>query len=152
MNNYQKNVTVNKSVSEIYTAITQHIQDWWSNDLAGAAERPGDRFTIAFGKTQKTFEILEAVPDERVVWKCVKAYINMASLTNKAEWEGTKMIWEVNPKKTGATLHFSHEGLTPDFECYNVCEAGWDTFLASLQSYINTGKGMPYQKAIATVA
>ncbi|MGZ3757580.1 MAG: SRPBCC family protein [Mucilaginibacter sp.] len=152
MKNYQKSITVNKPVSEVYAAVTRHIQDWWSNDLTGAAERPGDRFTIAFGKTQKTFEILEAMPDKRVVWKCVKAYIDMAGLTNKAEWEGTKLIWEINPNKADSTLHFLHEGLTPGFECYSVCEAGWDTFLVSLQSYLNTGKGMPYQKAGAKVA
>jgi uncharacterized protein YndB with AHSA1/START domain len=146
MDNYKKNITVNKPVSEVYAAITEHIQDWWSNDLIGAAVNAGDSFTISFGKTQKTFEILEVAPNERVVWKCVKAYIDMAILTNKAEWEGTKLIWKISPHSAGTTIYFLHEGLTPDFECYNVCEAGWDTFLTSLQTYLNTGKGLPYQK------
>jgi hypothetical protein len=30
-----------------------------------------------------------------------------------------------------------------------VCEAGWDTFLASLQAYLATGKGAPFLKAAA---
>src|SRR5437762_12475226 len=93
MNDYKKNITVNKPVSEVYKAITEHISDWWSNDLTGAAIYAGESFTIAFGKTRKTFHIVEAIPNKQVTWQCVKAYIDMASLKNKAEWEGSKLIW-----------------------------------------------------------
>jgi hypothetical protein len=147
MNDYKKSIAVNKPVSEVYAAITEHISDWWSNDLTGAAVRAGDSFTIAFGKTQKTFNIVEAIPNKQVVWKCVKAYIDMASLENKAEWVGTKLVWTVSAAGQNTTLTFLHEGLNKNFECYNVCEAGWDQFLASLEAYLITGKGKPFLKA-----
>jgi len=148
---YQKSITVNKPIGEVYAAITGHISDWWSNDLTGAAVRAGDSFAIAFGETRKTFEIMEAIPDKRVVWKCVKAYIDMSSLKNKAEWVGTRMIWTLSATDQGVTLAFLHEGLNQSFECYSVCEAGWDMFLASLQAYLTTGKGTPFLKAVQTV-
>jgi hypothetical protein len=146
MNDYQKSFTVNKPVSEVYAAITEHISDWWSNDLTGTAAHAGDSFTISFGKTQKTFDIIEATQNEPVVWKCVKAYINNPSLQNKAEWVGTKMIWTLNTVGQSTTLTFLHEGLNQSFECYKLCEAGWDMFLASLQAYLATGKGSPFLK------
>lgn len=147
MNDYTKSFTVNNTPGEVYEAITEHITDWWSNDLTGTAAREGDSFNIAFGATHKTFTIAAAVHNKLVVWKCVKAYINMASLTNKSEWVGTKLFWKISTNKTGTTLTFLHEGLNDSFECYSVCENGWNTFLASLQAYLTTGKGKPHLKA-----
>ena len=71
----------------------------------------------------------------------------MASLKNKAEWVGTKMIWTLSSDDQATTLTFLHEGLNQSLECYTICEAGWDQFLASLHAYLTTGKGMPYLKA-----
>ncbi|MEP6748867.1 MAG: SRPBCC domain-containing protein [Bacteroidota bacterium] len=146
MNDYKKSITVNKPLTEVYAAITERISDWWSNDLAGAAIHAGDSFTIAFGKTRKAFDIIEAIPNEQVIWKCTNAYIDMASLENKAEWIGTRLIWTVHAGGQNTILTFLHEGLHQGFECYNVCEAGWDKFLASLESFLETGKGKPFLK------
>jgi uncharacterized protein YndB with AHSA1/START domain len=146
MTDYQKSITVNKPANEVYAAITGHIASWWSDDLDGPTTRTGDEYAIAFGKTQKTFSIIEAVPNERVVWQCDKAYIDMASLTNKAEWVGTKMIWTISANGQDTTLIFLHEGLNQNFECYNVCEAGWDYFIGSLHAFLTTGSGTPYRK------
>src|ERR1700744_2832926 len=124
MRNYQKNMYVNAPIREVYEAITRRIADWWSNDYTGYAANTGDRFTIAFGETRKTFAIIEANPNTQVVWECVKAYIDMDSLKNKAEWEGTTMIWALSAVREGTTLTFVHDGLNPGLECYDVCEAG----------------------------
>jgi hypothetical protein len=40
-------------------------------------------------------------------------------------------------------VHFTHLGLVPDYECYNVCKDGWDTYINSLRDLITTGKGQP---------
>lgn len=148
MENYQKSFEVHKPALEVYAALTEHIADWWSNDLIGYAIHAGDHFDIAFGKTRKTMEILEANLYKRIVWKCVKAYIDMASLKNKSEWIGTRMIWTLEINGPHTIVHFLHEGLNRNFECYQVCEAGWDTFLASLQTYLHTGKGKPFLNAL----
>lgn len=151
MKDYQKTIMVNKSVSEVYAAITEHIPDWWSNDFKGSASNEGDNFIIAFGETRKTMLIEEAIPQKRVVWKCIKAYIAMPSLKNKAEWVGTKMIWTFVNADQGTTLHFLHEGLNQRFECYEICEAGWDEFLTSLEAFLQTGKGNPFLKKVPTI-
>jgi uncharacterized protein YndB with AHSA1/START domain len=147
MNDYQKTITVSKPAYEVYNAITEHIADWWSNDLAGAAAHAGDSFSIAFGKTQKTFAVVEATPGKQIVWECTKAYIANPSLSNKSEWLGTRIYWTLNTSGESTLIDFRHEGLNPAFECYTLCESGWEQFLGSLQGYISTGKGLPYKKA-----
>lgn len=146
MKDYQKTMHVNQPVSQVYAAITEQISDWWTNDLTGATACTGDSFNIAFDETRKTMLIAEAIPNEQVVWKCTKAYIDMSSLKNKAEWIGTRMIWTFSTTDQGTTIHFLHEGLNKTLECYHVCEDGWDSFLASLQAYLTTGKGSPFLK------
>jgi hypothetical protein len=152
MKDYQKSFTVNKPVNQVYTAITEHIDAWWSHDLTGTAAIKGDAFNIAFNSTRKTFVIEDATSDKQVVWKCTKAYIDMASLENKAEWVGTTLIWTLIVAGDETTLTFLHKGLNQSFQCYNVCEAGWDYFLASLQAYLETGTGTPHLKTTEAVS
>ena len=152
MNDYQKTITINKAVSDVYDVITEHISDWWSNDITGSAVNAGDSFTIAFGKTRKTFVISEAIPNKKITWKCIEAYIDMASLQNKSEWVGTHMTWTLSSNDQNTTIHFLHESLNKSMECYEICEAGWDQFLASLETYLLTGKGSPFIKKIQTTA
>ena len=68
--------------------------------------------------------------------------------TDLPEWAGTKPTFdlvELTPKT--CELHFRHTGLTPELECYDHCEIGWNRFLASLVAYIERGKGAPYRAA-----
>lgn len=148
MSDYQKVMTIDQPAREVFAAITAHISDWWSNDLTGAASRVGDSFTIAFGETRKTMDIVEVIPDKQVIWKCVASYLDIPGLKNKAEWVGTRIIWTLTAAGQGATLTLLHEGFNQSFECYDVCEAGWEQFLASLQEYLATGVGKPYLKAV----
>ena len=146
MNDYQKSITVSNPAGEVYSAVTEHIPGWWSDDFSGAAAKVGDQFNIAFGETRKTFEIIEAVPNQRVVWLCLKAYIDMDALTKKDEWVGTKLTWTITGNKQGTTLTMLHEGLNKSFECYDICERGWDYFMESMEAFLTTGTGTPYRK------
>jgi len=147
MKDYQKSILVNKPAGEVYAAITRHIPDWWSNDYSGAAAQKGDQYKIAFGETRKTFEIIEAIPDQQVTWLCLKAHIAVPNLTKRDEWVGTKLVWAITNEGKSTTLTLHHEGLNKNFECYDVCEPAWDYFISSLQAYLTTGKGTPYLKA-----
>src|ERR1700741_3478369 len=111
MNDYKKSINVTNPVSEVYAALTEHIQDWWSDDFSGAAAQTGDQYTIAFGATRKTFEIVRAIPNQQVVWLCLKAYIDLASLKTKDEWVATRLIWTITGDGGTTTLNFLHEGL-----------------------------------------
>jgi hypothetical protein len=51
------------------------------------------------------------------------------------------MIFEIVQKRDKTTLHFTHEGLVPEKECYSLCHEGWRIVIKDyLFNYINGGK------------
>ena len=41
---------------------------------------------------------------------------------NKKEWLNTKLIFDLTENNRAITLSFTHEGLTPDIECFKDCD------------------------------
>jgi len=39
------------------------------------------------------------------------------------------MIFEISTKGDKTIIHFTHEGLVPEKECYAMCERGWTTVI-----------------------
>jgi hypothetical protein len=65
--------------------------------------------------------------------------------TNLEDWTGTQLIFEIGPQSGATTeLRFRHAGLTPKLACFDDCKRGWDYFMASLQSYVERGRGTPF--------
>lgn len=92
--------------------------------------------------------VRELVPGHRVTWECIEQKHVDESLSTHDEWVGTKLRWEIELTATGTRVTFVHEGLVPQLECYEICEAGWDNFfLNSLKNYLDAGVGQPYQSA-----
>jgi hypothetical protein len=57
------------------------------------------------------------------------------------------MVFEISEQGDKTTLVITHEGLVPEFECYDSCSKGWNYYLQhSLLPLIVTGKGKPDQK------
>jgi len=66
---------------------------------------------------------------------------------DKSEWVGTKIIFEKSKKDDKTQLRFTHEGLVPEYECYQICYDGWTSYIqGSLKNLITTGKGKPNTK------
>jgi hypothetical protein len=90
-------------------------------------------------------QITEFVPGQKVVWLVLENYFNFTE--DKTEWKGTKVIFEISKIDYKTQLRFTHEGLVPEYECFNVCSNGWGSYInGSLRSLITTGKGKPDQK------
>ena len=61
------------------------------------------------------------------------------------DWIGTVLSFDVSPGDNGGSrLYFRHSGLTPQLECFDFCSTSWKGYLASLASYLYTGKGSPF--------
>ena len=62
---------------------------------------------------------------------------------DKKEWTNTKLIFDLSENNGATTLNFTHEGLTPEVECYKDCEPGWTHWITtSLYSYLTKGQGV----------
>ena len=66
--------------------------------------------------------------------------------SKKDEWKGTEIKWKIAKSKTGSNVTLIHQGLIPELECYEICQAGWNYFLGSLKNYLEYGEGYPYQE------
>jgi len=119
-----------------------NVPGWWGITFTGSAEKQNDQFTIKMGGDSFfDFAVTELIPDKRMVWLVNDC--NMPWYSDKKEWAGTRLIFDLDEKDGETSLRFTHEGLTPDVECYKDCEPGWTHWIkTSLFSYLTTGKGV----------
>lgn len=146
MNDYHRQLLLSAPPTVVYRALTtpQGLHDWWTQTCE-IATTVGARSTFRFNQTRKVMQIESLVPDREVRWHCVEAHIDASWLAHKDEWVGTHIVFKLSPQDSGQTrLDFAHIGLTPAFACFDVCRDGWDQYLASLQSLVETGQGRPF--------
>ncbi|WP_376703097.1 antibiotic biosynthesis monooxygenase [Mesorhizobium sp. ISC25] len=53
------------------------------------------------------------------------------------------MVFDIAPTDKGTELRFTHVGLKPSEECYDVCHDSWHFYIASLRDLISKGSGQP---------
>jgi len=143
---YSYETTVPAKVEAVYESLLHRIPAWWTTDLQGTADREGSTFRVAFGETYKVFRVKELAPSTRVVWECLESHLAVPELSNKSEWVGTLIHWALTPLDHQTLIHVTHEGLTPDVECYEICSQGWQQFIGgSLVPFLEQGQGHPYR-------
>ena len=138
---YHSSITANISPAKALESIS-HVEAWWTNSFEGQSEKKGDLFTVRFGETFVKFKVIDVVADKRVSWEVVDC--NLHWLSDKKEWKGTLINWEVSTQRDATKIDFTHQGLVPEVECYETCEKGWNFYVKeSLFKFITEGKGLP---------
>lgn len=122
------------------------VSRWWGPTTGDATV--GGVLTTSFGEHGvNTMRVLEAGPT-RVVWESVApddgSAIGNTSTHHVQEWLGTTMEFDIVSADPGTALRFRHAGLTPQLECWADCLAGWTHFMASIQTFAQTGTGTPF--------
>ena len=138
-------ITVKATAQEAFKNINS-VTKWWTENLEGSSEKPGDEFTVRFGDVHlSTQKLVEVIPDKKVVWLVTDSQLNF--IKDKQEWTGTKISFEIVEKNNKTTIDFTHHGLVPGIECFNACSNAWGDYINnSLRSLVNTGKGQPTPK------
>jgi uncharacterized protein YndB with AHSA1/START domain len=137
--------SVDRSPADVFAAVT-NPRGWWSEEIEGGTSTLGDEFTYHYQEMHRCrVKLVEVVPEKRVVWLVLDNYFDFTE--DKSEWKNTKVAFEIHKAGTTTELHFSHQGLVPEYECYDVCSNAWGKYInGSLRSLIMTGKGNPNQK------
>ena len=137
--------TVDQSPQEVFDAIN-NVRGWWSGEINGKTDKLGAEFTYRYEDLHRTTQtITEFVPGKKVVWHVSNSRVNFVK--DKAEWNGTEIVFEITKKANKTQLHFTHTGLVPTIECYGDCSGAWGFYINdSLRSLITTGKGEPNKK------
>ncbi len=140
--NYSTTFTVDNSPAEAFAAIS-NPRGWWSQEIEGDTNQLGAEFKYHYKDVHRAaFKITEWVPNKRVVWHVLENHFNF--IKDQSEWVDTDVIFEVVPKDGKTEVQFTHVGLVPDYECYDVCANAWGTYISrSLRDLITTGKGQP---------
>jgi hypothetical protein len=138
---YQNSIAADVTPREAYEGI-KDVRGWWAKKVEGRTLQRWDVFTVRFGSTFVTFEIMEDIPEKKIVWDVRDC--NLHWIKNRKEWNGTRLIFEIKPVKGGTKVTMTHVGLVPGVECYDDCEAGWNEhFGESLVSFLTQRVGMP---------
>ncbi|MBS1508327.1 MAG: SRPBCC domain-containing protein [Bacteroidetes bacterium] len=136
---------VNQSPREVFNAIT-NVRGWWSEALEGNSAALHDEFVYRHGDIHYSkHRLTEVVQDQKVVWLTLDSKLTFAK--KQDEWNGTQMVFAIT-RADKTKLEITHQGLVPDFECFENCSKGWTYYLQnSLLPLITSGKGNPDKKA-----
>jgi hypothetical protein len=142
---FKTTIVVDQTPEEVFNAIN-NVRGWWSEEVEGATEKLNDEFTYHYKDVHLCkMKLIEVVPDKKVVWLVLDNYFNF--IEDKTEWKNTKIIFEIIQKNNKTELHFTHQGLVPEYECFEICREGWTNYInSSLRNLITKGKGQPNQK------
>jgi uncharacterized protein YndB with AHSA1/START domain len=125
------------SPEDVSTALTatDQLAAWWTQGTEGDGDAGGVvqfRFGDAGGFDMK---VLDVQPGRLVLWEVVDG---------PEEWIGTQVRFDIQRDDEWTIILFRHEGWREQVEFMNHCSTKWATFLMSLKSLVETGKGEPF--------
>jgi len=123
------------SLTDAYKALTtrEGLSAWWTNNTQGEST-VGGVLQFRFGAGGFDMKVLELDPAKRVLWQVVDG---------PKEWIGTKVSWELKQEGDYTVVLFKHQGWKEPVEFMHHCSTKWGTFLMSLKSLLEAGKGAP---------
>jgi hypothetical protein len=137
---YTATIMVANPPQDVFNHINE-VSKWWTKDFEGSSAKLNDEFVICHpGQHYSKQRVTEMSPGKRVVWLVTDSQMSWLE-RDKAEWTGTRMIFELTTEGDKTSLHFTHEGLVPQKECYERCTQGWDMVIKDwLFKFITAGK------------
>lgn len=127
---------------KVFEAI-RNVRGWWSGAIDGGTEEVGDEFTYEVTDIHWCrFRITEVVTPSKISWQVLDSWLTFPEV--KDEWTGTTVTFEVAEHDGLTQVRFTHKGLVPEFECYELCSDAWTGYVTgSLRHLILTGVGQP---------
>jgi len=119
----------------VYKALTtvEGLSAWWTNDTQGE-DNVGGVLKFRFHDDGIDMKVLELRPTECVQWQVADG---------PQDWIGTKILWDLSQEDDYTIVLFRHQGWKEPVEFMHHCSTKWGTFLMSLKSLVETGKGSP---------
>jgi len=133
-------ISVDQTPQEAFDAIN-NVRDWWPGEIEGNTTKLNGEFSYRYKKMHYSNQkLVEVIPGKKVIWLVTESSLNFVE--NKSEWTGTKIIFEIFEKDNKTQVRFTHQGLVPQFECFDACSNAWtDIIRDGLRELITTGKG-----------
>lgn len=123
------------------------VRSWWTglyNEfIEGKTDSINEEFTFRAGGGvhYSKHRLIEAIPCKKIVWQIVDGELSFVK--HKKEWIGTRMRFDIRPQGHGSEITFTHEGLTPELECYDSCSTTWTRYLSErLQARLKSARNI----------
>ncbi len=116
-------IVVDQTPKQVFDAVN-NVRGWWSLEIQGDTDKLNSEFKYHYKDVHICkFRIIELVPYKKVVWLVLENHFNF--IQDHHEWVGTKVIFEIFQKDGKTEMHFTHRGLVPEYECYDICFKAW---------------------------
>ena len=137
-------IELEKSSQDVFKTITNDVAKWWGGkDLEGSSTKLNDEFVVHHpGAHYSKQKLVEVIPGKKIVWLVTESELSWLK-KDKNEWTNTKMIFEIATNEDKTILHFTHEGLVPEKECFVMCSQGWNMVIKDYLFYFITD-GKPH--------
>lgn len=141
-NSFTTTILVDQSPQVAFEAINRP-REWWGREIEGRTDHLGEEWTYRYKNMHfSRHRTTELVPDQRVVWRVVDSQMNF--LKDKEEWKDTELTFDVARKGGQTEIRFTHVGLVPGEECFDICTDAWSGLIGeSLKGLIENGRGLP---------
>ena len=139
---FTTSIVVDASPEAVFEAINCP-REWWGSEIEGHTGQLGEIWSyrhkdMHFSLHKTT--VLE--PGRRLVWQVIDSHA--AFLQDKEEWTGTELMFEMEPAGDQTKIRFTHQGLLPEVECFDICTSSWTGLIGgSLKKFIEGGEGLP---------
>jgi hypothetical protein len=136
---FTTSLLVDQTPKEAFNAIN-NVRGWWSENIEGGTDKLNDEFIYHYKDIHYCkIKLIELVPGQKVVWLVLDNYFKFTN--DKSEWKGTKIVFDIAQKDNQTEIRFTHEGLVPQYECYEICREAWTNYThKSLRNLIATSK------------
>lgn len=134
-------VGVKAPLDQVYRALATRdgVAGWWTTHTTGDSRAGGLLQTVFFTREGEKLggfdlKVLELDPARRVLWQVADG---------PAEWVGTTIRFDLRQQGEFCVVLFAHEGWREAVEFMSHCSTKWATFLLSLKSFVESGRGAP---------
>jgi uncharacterized protein YndB with AHSA1/START domain len=115
-------------------ATREGLAGWWTSDTRGDPNE-GGILEFYFNQNHMDMKVIEVDPGKHVVWQVVGG---------PDDWMGTKISFDLSRNGDLTKVLFKHQGWKQESEHMSHCSTKWATFMLSLKSLVETGKGAAF--------
>ena len=140
--NFTTTITTTATTRQAFDAIND-VSAWWGR-ITGTTTAVGDEFVyVVPGLHYSGFRVTALEPGRAIEWLVTGSYLDFVD--DAQEWNNTTVRFNIAETTAGTQIVFTHDGLTAEGECYDVCSNAWGMFVnGSLRALLETGRGRPY--------
>lgn len=137
--------SVSQSAKDVFMAIN-NVRGWWSENIEGDTDKLNSEFSYHYQDVHRVkMKITELAAQQKVVWHVLENHFKFTK--DPTEWTGTDIIFDIAEKDGKTIVNFTHKGLVPSYECFDLCKDAWTHYIqGSLKDLITKGQGSPTPK------